>query len=68
MVINLFLQLLTENNFALIHVSMIRMCNNSVANPRDFMIPNAKIGSKKHSIQVRFFSYILAITERTDTS
>ena len=32
-----------------------------MANPRDFMIRNAKIGSKKHSIQVRFFSYILAI-------
>ena len=32
------------------------------------MIRNAKIGSKKHSIQVRFFSYILTITERTDTS
>ena len=27
MVINLFLQLLTENKFALIHASMIRMCN-----------------------------------------
>ena len=40
----------------------------SVANPRDFMIRNAKIGSEKHSIQVRFFSYILAITERIDTS
>ena len=25
--VNLFLQLLTENKFALIHVSMIRMCN-----------------------------------------
>ena len=27
MVINLFLSFLTENKFALIHVSMIRMCN-----------------------------------------
>ena len=27
MVINLFLLLLTENKFALIHASMIRMCN-----------------------------------------
>ena len=27
MVINLFLLLLTENKFALIHVSMIHMCN-----------------------------------------
>ena len=39
-----------------------------VANPRDFMIRNAKIGSKKPSIQVRVFSYIFAITERIDTS